>query len=139
MKLDWNLMRVILAHIESETIKEFLNDANSLSEWKEGQILSDRRDQKQDPSVRVVYSHIKLLAKGDYIEGLHVQQSLDGFFDIGISANPSLTLDGYALLEMLRTTGFVDKLRAFAKEKSVPLTFETFKLVSAALLPTLLK
>lgn len=98
MKLDWNLMRVILAHIESETIKEFLNDANSLSEWKEGQLLSDRRDQKQDPSVRVVYSHIKLLAKGDYIEGLHVQESLDGFFDIGISANPSLTLNGYALL-----------------------------------------
>lgn len=132
-------MRVILAHIESETIKEFLNDANSLSEWKEGQLLSNRRDQKQDPSVRVVYSHIKLLAKGDYIEGLHVQQSLDGFFDIGISANPSLTLDGYALLETLRTNGFIDKLRAFAKEKSVPLTFETFKLVSAALLPTLLK
>lgn len=139
MKLDWNLMRVILAHIESETIKEFLDDANSLSEWKEGQLLSDRRDQKQDPSVRVVYSHIKLLAKGDYIEGLHVQESLDGFFDIGINANPSLTLNGYALLETLRTNGFIDKLRAFAKEKSVPLTFETFKLVSAALLPTLLK
>lgn len=139
MKLDWNLMRVILAHIESETIKEFLNDANSLSEWKEGQLLSDRRDQKQDSSVREVYSHIMLLAKGGYIEGLHVQESLDGFFDIGISANPSLTLDGYALLETLRTNGFIDKLRAFAKEKSVPLTFETFKLVSAALLPTLLK
>ena len=61
------------------------------------------------------------------------------FFDIGISATPSLTLDGYALLETLRTNGFVDKLRAFAKEKPVPLTFETFKLVSAALLPTLLK
>ena len=87
----------------------------------------------------MVYSHIKLLAKGDYIEGLHVQESLDGFFDIGISANPSLTLNGYALLETLRTNGFIDKLRAFAKEKSVPLTFETFKLVSAALLPTLLK
>lgn len=48
-------------------------------------------------------------------------------------------MDGYALLETLRTNGFVDKLRAFAKEKSVPLTFETFKLVSAALLQTLLK
>lgn len=139
MKLDWNLMRVVLAHVEAETIKEFLDDADSLSEWKEGQLLSDRRDQKQDPNVRVVYSHIKLLTKGGYIDGLQVQESLDGFFSIGISTNPSLTLDGYALLETLRTNGFVDKLRAFAKEKSVPLTFETFKLVSAALLPTLLK
>lgn len=139
MKLDWNLMRVILAHVEAETIKEFLDDADSLSEWKEGQLLSDRRDQKQDPSVRVVYSHIRLLVKGGYVEGLHVQESIDGRLSLGIDANPSLTLDGYALLETLRTNGFLEKLRAFAKEKSVPLTFETFKLVSAALLPTLLK
>lgn len=139
MKLDWNLMRVILAHVEAETIKEFLDDADSLSEWKEGQLLSDRRDQKQDPSVRIVYSHIKLLANGGYIEGLNAREALGGGFTLSMSANPSLTLDGYALLETLRTKGFVDKLRAFAKEKSVPLTFETFKLVSAALLPTLLK
>ena len=139
MKLDWNLMRVVLAHVEAETIKEFLDDANSLSGWKEGQLLSDRRDQNQDPGVRVVYSHIKLLAKGGYVEGLNVRGSMDGKFALSTSTNPSLTLDGYALLETLRTNGFIDKLRAFAKEKSVPLTFETFKLVSAALLPTLLK
>ena len=33
MKLDWNLMRTILAHVEAETIEEFVNDANNLDEW----------------------------------------------------------------------------------------------------------
>lgn len=61
MKLDWNLVQTIPAHVEAETIEEFVNDANSLAEWKEGQLLSERRDRGQDASIRVVFSHIKLL------------------------------------------------------------------------------
>ena len=134
MKLDWNLMRTILAHVEDETIEEFVNDANNLDEWKEGQLLSERRNRDQDASIRVVFSHIKLLVDSGYIEGLHVTESADGHFQIGIAANPSLTLDGYSLLE----TGFVDKLKAFAKEKTVPLTLGTIKLISAAAIQKLL-
>lgn len=134
MKLDWNLMRTILAHVEAETIEEFVNDANNLDEWKEGQLLSERRDRVQDASIRVVFSHIKLLVDG----GLHVTESADGHFQIGIAANPSLTLDGYSLLETVRTKGFVDKLKAFAKEKTVPLTLGTIKLISAAAIQKLL-
>lgn len=134
MKLDWNLMRTILAHVEAETIEEFVNDANNLDEWKEGQLLSERRNRDQDASIRVVFSHIKLLVDSGYIEGLYV----DGHFQIGIAANPSLTLDGYSLLETVRTKGFVDKLKAFAKEKTVPLTLGTIKLISAAAIQKLL-
>lgn len=138
MKLDWNLMRTILAHVEAETIEEFVNDANNLDEWKEGQLLSERRNRDQDASIRVVFSHIKLLVDGGYIDGLHVTESVDGHFQIGIAANPSLTLDGYSLLETVRTKGFVDKLKAFAKEKTVPLTLGTIKLISAAAIQKLL-
>lgn len=138
MKLDWNLMRTILAHVEAETIEEFVNDANNLDEWKEGQLLSERRNRDQDASIRVVFSHIKLLVDSGYIEGLYVTESADGHFQIGIAANPSLTLDGYSLLETVRTKGFVDKLKAFAKEKTVPLTLETIKLISAAAIQKLL-
>lgn len=138
MKLDWNLMCTILAHVEAETIEAFLNDADSLMEWKEGQLLSERRDRGQDASVRVVYTHIKLLVDGGYIDGLHVRESLDGFFSVGLSANPSLTLAGYSLLETVRTKGFVEKLKAFAKEKSVPMTLETIRLIATAAIPKLL-
>ena len=53
-------MRTILAHVEAETIEEFVNDANNLDEWKEGQLLSERRNRDQDASICVVFSHIKL-------------------------------------------------------------------------------
>lgn len=86
MKLDWNLMRTILAHVEAETIEEFVNDANNLDEWKEGQLLSERRNRDQDASIRVVFSHIKLLVDSGYIEGLYVTESADGHFQIGIAA-----------------------------------------------------
>ena len=138
MKLDFNLMRTILAHVEAETIREFVDDAESLASWKEGQLLSERQSARVDPAVRVVLKHIQLLQNGGFLEGVHVEESLDGFFQILFSANPSLTLSGYSLLESLRADGFIDKLKAFAKEKSVPLTVETVKLIASAAIPKLI-
>lgn len=139
MKLDWNLMRTILAHVESETIREFVDDAESLSCWKEGQLLSNRHTSRIDPSVRVVFKHIQMLERGGFVEGIRVDESLDGFFQISFSANPSLTLSGYSLLESLRADGFIDKLKEFAREKSVPLTIETVKLLGGVLIQKILK
>lgn len=138
MKLDWNLMRTILAHVEAETIDDFLNDAKAMSAWKEGQLLSDRLVEKIDPAVRVVFKHTQMLVDAGYIEGIHITESLDGYFQVGLATYPSLTMQGYSLLESLRTKGFIDKLKAFAKEKSVPLTIETLKFVVTAALPKIL-
>lgn len=139
MKLDWNLMRTILAHVEAETIEEFVEDAESMAKWKEGQLLSKRQSEQVDPAVRVVFKHIELLQKGGFLDGIRVTESLDGFFQVGFSANPSLTLSGYSLLESLRSDGFIDKLKAFAKEKSVPLTVETVKVLGGALIKHILQ
>ena len=62
MRLDWSLIRTILAHVEAETIKEFLQDADGISQWREGQLLSERLEDKQNPAQAVVLRHIKLLA-----------------------------------------------------------------------------
>lgn len=139
MKLDWNLMRTILAHVEAETIEEFVEDAESLAKWKEGQLLSKRQSEQVDPAVRVVFKHIELLQNGGFLDGIHVTESLDGFFQVSFSANPSLTLSGYSLLESLRADGFIDKLKEFAKEKSVPLTVETVKVLGGALIKHILQ
>ena len=138
MKLDWNLMRNILAHVEAETIRDFLEDAEAMSTWKEGQLLSDRIEEKVDPAVRVVFKHTQMLVDAGYIEGIHISESLDGYFQVGLSAHPSLTLQGYSLLESIRANGFIDKLKKFAKEKSVPLTIDTLKFVVTAALPRIL-
>lgn len=132
-------MRTILAHVESETIREFVDDAESLSCWQEGQLLSNRHTSRIDPAVRVVFKHIQMLERGGFIEGIRVDESLDGFFQISFSANPSLTLSGYSLLESLRADGFIDKLKEFAREKSVPLTIETVKLLGGVLIQNILK
>ncbi len=138
MKLDWNLMRTILAHVEAETIEAFVADAEAMSHWKEGQLLSDRRDHHTDPAARVVFKHIQLLRAGGFIEGVTVSEGQGGSFQILFSANPSLTLEGYSLLESLRTDGFIERLRAFADEKAVPLTVETVKMLAGALITQIL-
>lgn len=139
MKLDWNLMRTILGHVEAETLEDFLKDAEGLSKWKEGQLLSEHLNSKNKPEVRVVIKHIKLLEDGGFIQGVSIRQSSDGFLSVGLSEDPSLTLKGYSLLESLRSEGFLKKLQAFAKEKSVPLTIETIGAIISAALPQFLQ
>lgn len=134
MRLDWKLVRTILAHIEAETIENFLDDADGLADWKEGQLLSERNESRQDKSVCVVYRHIRLLEDGGFIRNMHIDESVDGYFQCALGANPDLTLSGYSLLESLRSDGFIEKLKKYAKDNAVPLTIETVKpLISVAI------
>lgn len=69
MKFDWNLARTILAHVETETFHEFITDAESLKQWKEGQLLSKRVNNPEPPEMRVVLTHVKLLREGGGAHG----------------------------------------------------------------------
>ena len=89
MRLDWNLIRTILAHVEAETIKEFLEDADSISQWKEGQLLSERLESRQNPAQVVVLRHIKLLSSANYVENIEIKESADGFFSFAYEGEPS--------------------------------------------------
>lgn len=131
MKLDLNLIRVILAHTEQETLMDFLNDASKLNEWQEGQYLSTRLKQVNQGE-RIVYKHLELLIEAGFIKGVSIKQSADLAYQISL-ADPSLTLSGYSLLESLRADGFIDKVKKFAKEKSVPLTVETISIIAKTL------
>lgn len=61
MKQDWDLLRVLLAAIESETLAAFLKDAEKVEAWKEGQLLSERNKAKQNAGLRIVLLHLKML------------------------------------------------------------------------------
>ncbi|WP_418940218.1 DUF2513 domain-containing protein [Parasutterella sp.] len=139
MRLDWNLIRTILAHVEAETIKEFLEDADSISQWKEGQLLSERLESRQNPAQVVVLRHIKLLSSANYVENIEIKESADGFFSFAYEGEPSLTFEGYSLLESLRTDNFIGKLKKYAKEKGVPLTIENVIELAKIALPALIK
>lgn len=137
MKFDWNLARTILAHIEAETFHEFIADTESMKQWKEGQLLSERVDNPQPPEIRAVLTHIKLLRDGGFITGVEVRESSDGCLSIALAANPGLSLAGVSLLESLRADGFISKLKKFAQDNAVPLTLETVKALSAALIKSM--
>ena len=139
MRLDWNLIRTILAHVEAETIKEFLEDADSISQWKEGQLLSERLESRQNPAQVVVLRHIKLLSSANYVENIEIKESADGFFSFAYTGEPSLTFEEYSLLESLRTDNFIGKLKKYAKEKGVPLTIENVIELAKIALPALIK
>ena len=132
MMFDWNLARTILAHVETETFHEFITDAESLKQWKEGQLLSKRVNNPDPPEMRVVLTHVKLLREGGGLTGVDVRESADGRLSISLSANPGLSLDGVSLLESLRADGFIPKLKKFAQDNAVPLTLETLKTLSTA-------
>lgn len=85
----------------------------------------------QSPEERVVCDHIHLLVAGGYIEGVKTTKCYSGETLVSLTGNPSLTLDGYSLLESLRSKGFFDKLQAFAKEQALPLTLQTLTQIVA--------
>ncbi|MDY3115945.1 MAG: DUF2513 domain-containing protein [Sutterella sp.] len=138
MKIDWNLVRTILAHVETETIGAFVKDKNSLEKWTLGQPIGALNKPMSD-GVRIVYGHIQLLIEGGFINGIGVKESLDGSYRISISCNPKLTLEGYLLLESLRQDGFWAKLTQYAKEHSIPITLDTVKTVTDIFLASLAK
>ncbi|WP_290449000.1 DUF2513 domain-containing protein [uncultured Parasutterella sp.] len=139
MKLDWCLIRTILAHVEAETIEEFLQDADSLFQWKEGQFLSKRLKEHQDSAQRVVLRHVKLLISAGYVENIEIKESVDGYLGFACLSEPALTFDGYSLLEFLREDNFIKKLKKYAKEKDVPLTIENVIELAKISLPALVQ
>ena len=139
MKLDLKLIRVILLHIENETIKDFLKNNDELSKWGKEQIVTKQLHRRQSIGYATVMRHIKLLKEGGYIDGLGTRENGEGFITYWLTAAPSLTMSGYSLLESIRTEDFMNRLINYAKEKSVPLTLDTLKVIVSAFIGSMLK
>ena len=139
MKLDLKLIRVILLHIENETIKDFLKNNDELSKWGKEQIVTKQLHRRQSIGYATVMRHIKLLKEGGYIDGVGTRENGEGFITYWLTAAPSLTMSGYSLLESIRTEDFMNRLINYAKEKSVPLTLDTLKVIVSAFIGSMLK
>lgn len=77
MRLDWSLIRTILAHVEAETIKEFLQDMDSLSIWGEGKSPWERLDEKQK-ALKTVLGHFEILLDAGILKNGQVTRRSDG-------------------------------------------------------------
>lgn len=135
MKQDWDLLRVLLAAIESETLAAFLKDAEKVEAWKEGQLLSERNKAKQNAGLRIVLLHLKMLIDDGMVTGVRVRYiPISAGYGYDFDGEPLLTSRGYKLLATLRSDGVWDKMRDLAKSKGIELTFDTVQTLASAVI-----
>ena len=103
------------------------------------QVVTKQLHRRQKIGYATVMRHIKLLKEGGYIDGLGTRENGEGFITYWLTTAPSLTMSGYSLLESIRSEDFMDRLINYAKEKSVPLTVDTLKVVVSTFISSLLK
>ena len=128
MKRDWSLLRVLLAHFESESVESFFNSCEP--KWAEGQFFPDRIKAK-DESERfkaVVTEHLKQLVERGLVEGVKVDRYADNNSYV-VFTNPRLTSDGYDLLEAIRSDTLWAKVKETAKSSGIGLTIATVKAI----------
>lgn len=128
MKRDWDLIRVILAHVESETLPEFLADLENQKTWIEGQFFSDymKNVDEKKKAERIINEHLKLLIDGGYVEGIYVTKGAGCFYQVSID-DPCLTNQGHDLLQAIRSEGLWPKVKSCAKSLGVEISMQTLK------------
>lgn len=125
MKRDWNLLHVLLAHFESESIEDFIDDMSKTDRWTEGQYFSDHLKTDVEKRKAVVYEHLALLSDGAYIKGVELQLN-DRGYSCGLF-HPRLTNAGHDLLQAMRSDTLWNKVKKAAKEKGIELSIQSLK------------
>ena len=116
MKRDFDLIREILLKVEEKNFKSSLRKINIYNYSKDD-----------------IEYNVKLLIDNDFLEGTVAYTSSGLLLSIG-----NMTYQGHDLLDSMRDKNFFDKVKEYAKEKSVPLTLDTIKAVVPALVKSLL-
>lgn len=125
MKRDWNLLHILLAHFETESIGEFIEDMHKTDRWTEGQYFSDHLKSDTDKRRGVVYGHLELLIDGGYVQGIELHLN-DRGFSCGLF-HPRLTNAGHDLLQAMRSDNLWGKVRKLASEKGIELSIQSLK------------
>lgn len=126
MRLDWNLIRTILAHVEAETIKEFLQDMDSLSIWGEGKSPWERLDEKQK-ALKTVLGHFEILLDAGILKNGQVTRRSDGSFGYWDFQGVYISMSGHDLLDALRDKTIWEKIKGMSKRSGVSLSWEFIK------------
>lgn len=137
MKRDLSLMRVLLAHVEEGTLKDFIDDCSEKPEWQEGQTVDayNASDEKKQNTARVIHGHLWLLVEGGYVAGVTVGNDSERKLNCFPGKNVRLTNAGHDLLCTLRSKPVVDELKRFSKEQNIEVGLDALK----TLMPIILK
>ena len=136
MKRDWSLLRVLLAHFESESAERFFESCEP--KWIEGQLLPDFLKAKDEAErfKTVVAEHLKQLLERNLVEGVKVDRYADNRLYV-VFTNPRLTSDGYDLLEAMRSDSVWKCIRQRASELGVGLTVASVQALARSVVRSL--
>jgi hypothetical protein len=110
MKRDWDCIRAIFSALEDK-----------------GDIAGGLRpNQIAGFDVETVSYNMKLLIEGNLIGGTLSQMASGSIFCIAMS----LTWDGHELFDKIRSETIWNKIKATARERAVPLSFEVVKILA---------
>lgn len=114
---DWDTIRNILEKIEDETLFEFLKEVETEVRFKK----TDKRFRYE------LIEHLRLLAEAGYIQGVKVHSATPEKVEYSIST-PSMTMEGYDLLEVLRSKTVWASVKDRLKAAGIGITAEAVKI-----------
>lgn len=129
MKRDWNELKAILEAIEQDRFGSYIEkygvefDSSLMSEGEKQLKLEQLGLERRD----IVLGHVELLVDVDLIKGVKVQTYCDDSFLALTNTRPRITMEGYDLLEHLRSHKFIKALNEYCRSIGVELTLDTLK------------
>lgn len=110
MKRDWDCIRAIFSALEAK-----------------GEIAGGLRpNQIEGFDAETVSYNMKLLIEAQLIGGTVSQMNTGSIFCIGMS----MTWDGHELFDKIRSETIWNKIKASARERAIPLSFEVVKILA---------
>jgi hypothetical protein len=110
MKRDWDCVRAILAALESKG-----DTAGSL-----------RPNQIEGFDAEAVSYNMKLLIEAKLVEGTCSKQLAGAYYCFA----SSMTWEGHELFDKIRSEGIWNKIKAAARERAIPLSFDVVKILA---------
>lgn len=120
MKRDWDIIRELLSQIESETLPEFVNNLHREVQFGKGDAVFESE----------VARHLKLLVDAGYVSGIQFANTSPRKVCY-VRVEPDLTMDGYDLLEVLRSKTIWTSVKEQIKTTGAVLTVEAIKVFAS--------
>lgn len=127
MKRDWEVIRVILTHIENNTFSQWIESDPTEPE------IRDYTDQKA-----VILGHLELLIDADIVRHAEVTRDKTGQFSFWDFRGIHLTMQGHDFLDALRDATIWNRIKAMAVKNSVHLSWEFIRAALPIVITSLL-
>ena len=120
MKRDWDIIRELLSQIEDETLPAFVNELHRDVQFGKGDPVFESD----------VARHLKLLADAGFVKGVQFANTSPKKVCY-VRVEPDLTMEGYDLLEVLRSKSIWASVKEQIKTTGAGLTVEAIKVFAS--------